>query len=641
MNKRIRHKLDKLESEADHTMKQDEYDILESKSIRLQRKISSIIKRLAFKKETSNTDIGDAVYYFQNHKGDIGKDAPLGFLDDEQQKAILGKKDKIRVSLYKIFLFFEVSNPIKSGKLNLIHSYKYKPFDTYLISKQYWSAHYNALIEKAGLSDFRDPEKALSKLETILNAQFDLTNQNILDNKNDYITFPKKGGFHIDTPKVEKEAVDNVSELFPQDRYVPLLEILSTIDQQSHFSDSFEHYNLKYNRDKPKGKIFYAGVMGYGCNIGIKRMSKISRGIGEHTLDNTVNWYFSLENLLSANNKILEFTDKLELSKVFLRDKDSNHTASDGKKRGVAVDSLFAQNSFKYYGNGQGVSVYSFIDERHLLFHSTVISSGSREASYVIDGLLHNEVVQSGIHSTDTHGYTEAIFGATHLLGFSFAPRIKKFADQQIYSFLSKLNYEQKGYKILPDGKIDVQLIKDNWDDILRFIATLKLNVTTADQLFKRLNSYSRQHPLYRALKELGKIIKTLFLLKYIDDVELRQAIEKQLNKVENSNKFSDAVFFANNQEFQVETQEEQEIIEQCKRLIENAIICWNYLYLSHIIANTKDISEKQKLIDAIKSGSIVFWKHINVFGEYDFTERAFRYFQEHSFPKNIDLKAA
>jgi TnpA family transposase len=419
------------------------------------------------------------------------------------------------------------------------------------------------------------------------------------------------------------------------------LEILSSIDQQTHFSDSFEHYNLKYNRDKPKGKIFYAGVMGYGCNIGIKRMSKISRGIGEHTLDNTVNWYFSLENLLSANNKILEFMDKLELANAFLKDKDSNHTASDGKKRGVARDSLFAQYSFKYFGSGQGVSVYTFIDERHLLFYSTVISSGLREASYVIDGLLHNEVVQSGIHSTDTHGYTEAIFGATHLLGFSFAPRIKKFADQQLYSFLSKFNYEQKGYKILPDGKFDVHLIKDNWDDILRFIATLKLNVTTADQLFKRLNSYSRQHPLYRALKELGKIVKTIFLLKYIDDVELRQSIEKQLNKVENSNKFSDAVFFANNQEFQVETQEEQEIIENCKRLIENAIICWNYLYLSRVIANTKDVSEKQRLIKAIQSGSIVFWKHINVFGEYDFTENAFKNFQDSSFPKNMELKAA
>ncbi|NQY74378.1 MAG: Tn3 family transposase [Candidatus Margulisbacteria bacterium] len=641
MNKRIKHKLDELESEAESTMKQDEYAILESKSLQLQRKVSPIIKRLSFKKESSNTAIIEAVHYFQNHKGEIGKDAPIDFLEDEHKKAILGKKDKIRVSLYKIFLFFEVANAIKSGELNLVHSYKYKPFDTYLISKQYWIDHYDELIEKAGLKSFKDPEKALSKLETILNTQFEVTNQNILDDKNKFIKFNKKEEFFVDTPKVEKDVVDNVAELFPQDRYVQLLEVLSSIDQQTHFSDSFEHYNLKYNRDKPKGKIFYAGVMGYGCNIGIKRMSKISRGIGEHTLDNTVNWYFSLENLLSANNKILEFMDKLELANEFLKDKDSNHTASDGKKRGVARDSLFAQYSFKYFGSGQGVSIYTFIDERHLLFHSTVISSGLREASYVIDGLLHNDVVQSGIHSTDTHGYTEAIFGATHLLGFSFAPRIKKLADQQLYSFLNKLNYEKKGYKILPDSKIDVQLIKDNWDDILRFIATLKLNVTTADQLFKRLNSYSRQHPLYRALKELGKIVKTIFLLKYIDDVELRQSIEKQLNKVENSNKFSDAVFFANNQEFQVETQEEQEIIEHCKRLIENAIICWNYLYLSRVIANTKDISEKQRLIEAIKNGSIVFWKHINVFGEYDFTENAFKNFQDSSFPKNAELKAA
>jgi TnpA family transposase len=58
------------------------------------------------------------------------------------------------------------------------------------------------------------------------------------------------------------------------------------------------------------------------------------------------------------------------------------------------------------------------------------------------------------------------------------------------------------------------------------------------------LIAYSKQHPLYRALKELGKIPKTLFILKYIDDLEFRQAIEKQLNKVEGSNKFSKAVSF-------------------------------------------------------------------------------------------------
>ena len=70
-------------------------------------------------------------------------------------------------------------------------------------------------------------------------------------------------------------------------------------------------------------------------------------------------------------------------------------------------------------------------------------------------------------------------------------------------------------------------------------------------------------------------------MLMYIDDVKLRQMIEKQLNKLESSNKFSKAVFYGNNQEFQQATKEEQLVAEGSKRLIQNAIICWNYLYLS------------------------------------------------------------
>lgn len=85
---------------------------------------------------------------------------------------------------------------------------------------------------------------------------------------------------------------------------------------------------------------------------------------------------------------------------------------------------------------------------------------------------------------------------------------------------------------------------------MLRFIATIKLKETTASQLFRRLNSYARQHPLYQALKEFGKIPKSAFILRVIDEGELRQAIEKQLNKGESTNKFSKAIAFGNNPEF-------------------------------------------------------------------------------------------
>ena len=76
----------------------------------------------------------------------------------------------------------------------------------------------------------------------------------------------------------------------------------------------------------------------------------------------------------------------------------------------------------------------------------------------------------------------------------------------------------------------------------LRFVLTKKRE-TTASQLLKRLTSYPKQHKTYLALREFGRIIKTKFLLEYIDDVTLRQQIEKQLNKIENANKFSKAIY--------------------------------------------------------------------------------------------------
>ena len=250
-----------------------------------------------------------------------------------------------------------------------------------------------------------------------------------------------------------------------------------------------------------------------------------------------------------------------------------------------------------------------------------MISASEREAAYVIDGLMHNYVIKSDIHSTDTHGYSEIIFGALHLLGFSFAPRIKTLKHQQLYGFRKRREYEQQGYELLPDAYIKESLIESQWDEILRFIATIKLKETTASQLFRRLNSYSKQHPLYQALKEFGKIPKSDFILRIIDDVELRQAIEKQLNKSESTNKFSKAISFGNNHDFMYGEKVEQEIAEGCRRLIKNAIICWNYLYLSQLIAHEGDSERRQELLTAVKNGSVESWRHVNLHGEYDFSE--------------------
>ena len=154
-------------------------------------------------------------------------------------------------------------------------------------------------------------------------------------------------------------------------------------------------------------------------------------------------------------------------------------------------------------------------------------------------------------------------------------------------------------------------------------MATIKLRYSSASQLFKRLSSYASDHPLYKALKEFGRLIKTQFILTYYDDLELRQRIEKQLNKVELSNRFSKAVFFANNQEFQDGSREEQEIATACKVLIQNAIVLWNTLYLSQQLSSVGNAEEQREMLNAITSGSLLTWQHVNLQGEYDFRQIA------------------
>lgn len=247
--------------------------------------------------------------------------------------------------------------------------------------------------------------------------------------------------------------------------------------------------------------------MGLGCAIGTRKMARISSNITERELDRAVNWHMSLDNVRAANDKVVSLMDHMDMPNRYRRSPTALHTSSDGQKFAVRGESLNANFSFKYFGKGQGVSAYTFVDERHLLWHSMVFSAAERESAYVIDGLMRNDVVKSDIHSTDTHGYSEAIFAATHLLGVSYAPRIKGLSHQTLYGFRSCRSADQSDWQVQPQKYVNAQLIRAYWDDILRLIATISLKEATASDIFRRMNSYSKQHDLYRALKAFGQIV--------------------------------------------------------------------------------------------------------------------------------------
>lgn len=393
---------------------------------------------------------------------------------------------------------------------------------------------------------------------------------------------------------------------------------------------------------KPSSEIFYAGIFALASNMGAYQLANTSVGINYDKLSHAITWYFTLDSLYDINELLNDVMQKMDVTNLFKKEKKLLHSSSDVQKRCVTAESLNANFSYKYFGQGKGSNIYTFLDERGIFFYSTVFTSSDRDAAYVIDGLIHNNGIKPDIHSTDTHGYSEIVFAISHLLDIMFAPRIQNLKDQVLSSFdsISK-TLKEKDYQIIPTHKIRTQLIKDNWELILRLLVSIKTKQFKASTILKRLSSYDTQHVLQNAIKEFGRIIKSIFILNYIDKVEFRQDIEKQLNKGELANRFSGVVAFANNQEITQIHREDQEIAAMCKLIIQNIIILWNYIELTKIIMRLDSKEEKARLIENIKEMSIIAWQHINMFGLYDFNSLKSMNDSEFSIDEIIAYKAA
>jgi hypothetical protein len=97
-------------------------------------------------------------------------------------------------------------------------------------------------------------------------------------------------------------------------------------------------------------------------------------------------------------------------------------------------------------------------------------------------------------------------------------------------------------------------------------------------------------------------------------------AIEALLNKIELANRFTRAVAVGSPRDFIFALQEDQQVAESCNRLIKNAILCWNYLYLEMRLRAAEPAMRPEMML-AIKAHSPQSWAHVNMLGEYDFSE--------------------
>lgn len=361
----------------------------------------------------------------------------------------------------------------------------------------------------------------------------------------------------------------------------------------------------------------YLDLLETKFNIGLSKMADATPGITYHQMANTVQWRLYDDAMLRAQATLVNFQHKLKLSSFW---GDGSTSSSDGMRVQVGVSSLHAEAN-PHYGTGKGATMYRFVSDQFSTFYTKVINTNTRDAVHVIDGLLHHETdLTIEEHYTDTAGYTDQVFGLSHLLRFRFAPRLRDLSDAKLYK-IDKSD-EFSNIENLLRGKINMKIIHDNYDDVLRLAHSIREGKVSGSLIMGKLGSYSRQNSLATALREMGRIEKTIFILDYISSESMRRGIQRGLNKGEAMNALARALFFGKRGELRERALQDQLQRASALNILINAISIWNTVYLSEAIKVLRDRDGFNE--DLLKHISPLGWEHINFLGEYRFNTKGF-----------------
>jgi TnpA family transposase len=210
------------------------------------------------------------------------------------------------------------------------------------------------------------------------------------------------------------------------------------------------------------------------------------------------------------------------------------------------------------------------------------------------------------------------VSGLCHLLGFRFAPRIRDLGERRLYALSDLAPWPT--LRPLIAGSVNLRAIEEDWDETLRLAASIRAGTVRASVMLRKLAGYPRQNPVARALREIGRVERTLFMLDWLDDADLRRRTNVNLNKGEARNALARAVFFNRLGELCDRTFENQRHRASGLNLIVSAIILWNTVYLDRAARHLRErgIDVPDTLIAHVAP---LGWEHISLTGDYLWSE--------------------
>jgi TnpA family transposase len=397
--------------------------------------------------------------------------------------------------------------------------------------------------------------------------------------------------------------------------FVNLPELLLELHMRTGFLSDFTHISEHKSRMDDLSISLCAALVAQACNIGLaplvqKGVPALERDRISHVLQN----YIRPETLSRANARLVDYQATLSLAKEW---GGGEVASADGLRFVVPLRTLNAGPNPKYFGTGRGITLINYVSDQFSGFKNVVVTGTLRDSLVVLTGLLNQETkLRPTELMTDTASYSDVVFGLFHLLGYRFSPRLADMGDRRFWRIDAEADYGT--LNSISRHRIDTDLITENWDDMLRVAGSLQLGEVEPLELMRMLQNDGHPSTLAKAIGEIGRIAKTLYMLSYISDKAYRRRILIQLNKGESRHSLACKVFYGQKGELRQRYREGQEEQLNALGLVVNAIILWNTIYMDRALEEMRQRGMTIRPEDVARLSPIGH-EHVNVYGKYSF----------------------
>ena len=533
---------------------------------------------------------------------------PIAHLSQADRRLILGQ-DKPDRRLYEIATLAALRDRLRSADIWVDGSRSFRPIDEHLMPRSTFTILKDE--GRLGLGVQEDGAAWLTEARQMLDFNLKRLAHRARSGKLDGVRL--EGGTLIVTPtagEVPAVAEDlnvEISELYP---LVEVPDLLREVHEWTGFADCFTHVRTG---DAPRNvSAMLAGVLADATNLGPKRMAGASKGISAHQISWMRTFHARSETYRAAQACVTDAHTRHPHSRLW---GNGTTSSSDGQFFRASDRAAKRGDINLHYGSEPGSKFYSHLSDQYGYFSILPISPTESEAAYVLDGLFDQDtILDIEEHFTDTGGASDHVFGLFALIGKRFAPRLRNLKDRKFHTIEKGDAYPALAAHI--GAPINATLILDHWDDLLHLAASITTRSVVPSTILKKLSASPKESQLAKALRELGRIERSLFMIEWYSNPTLRRRCQAGLNKGEAAHKLKRAVFFHERGELRDRSFESQAFRASGLNLVVSAIVHWNTVYIERAVTHLRKM-HREIPDHLLRHISPLSWEHINLTGIY------------------------